>query len=102
MGCLSDDTGTENASESICKTSQWLSEDKKKIIRIISCGKEINPELAKQTPQLLQIELMHAVSFLHQRFNTGCNQINRANLDKFIQKFADLCQTEHDIKTLTN
>jgi hypothetical protein len=102
MGCLSYDTEIENAADSIYKTSQWLSEDKKKIIRIITCGKEINPDLAEQKPQLIQVELMRAVGFLHQRFNTGCNQINRANWDKFIQKFAYLCQAEHDVEALTN
>jgi len=103
MGCLNGDTKEiEKVADSIYKTSQWMSKDKKRIIRIISCGKEINPDLAKQKPQLLQIELLRAVTFLHQRFNTGCNQINRANWDKFIQKFADLCQTEHNVATLTN
>jgi hypothetical protein len=103
MGCLDDDPKEiENAADSIYKTSQWLSDDKKKIISIISCGKEINTELAEQKPQFLQIELMHAISFLHQRFNTGCNQINRANWDKFIQKFTDLCRTEHNVEVLTN
>lgn len=46
------------------------------------------------------LELRQAIWFLHERFNTGCNQINRSNWDHSIGEFANLCQQEHDVEAL--
>jgi hypothetical protein len=67
---------------------------------MISCGKDIDETLAIEKPGLLQIELQRAIHFLHDRFNTDCNQINRANSDQIIRDFADLCQHGHDMENL--
>ena len=77
-------------------------EDEKKIIRMIACGNEANETLKKENPNVLQIELQSAIYFLNQRFNTNCNQINRANWDQAIREFADLCQNENNLEKLKN
>ena len=84
----------------IYKTSMWRPENENIVVRIIACGKDADAELAKQLPSLQQIELQQVIRFLHDRFNIGCNQINRSNWDHYIGIFADLCQKEHDIEKL--
>ncbi len=100
MGFLYDEKEIEIAAEEIYNTGIWQPKDREQVIRMISCGKDMDETLANETPSLLQIELQRAVHFLHDRFNTGCNQINRANWDQVIRDFADLCQHEHDIESL--
>ena len=100
MGLLHDENEIELAAEEIYNTGIWQPEARGQAIRMISCGKDIDENLAKEKPSLLQIELQRAVHFLHERFTIGCNQINRANWDQAIRVFADLCQREHNIERL--
>jgi len=100
MGFLHDGKEIEIAAEEIYNTGIWQPENREQVVRMISCGKDFNETLANEKPNLLQIELQRAAHFLHDRFNTGCNQINRANWDQAIRDFADLCQQEHDIERL--
>jgi hypothetical protein len=100
MGFLHDEKEIEGAAEEIYNIGIWQPEAREQAIRMISCGKDIDETLANEKPNLLQIELQRAIHFLHDRFNTGCNQINRANWDQVIRDFADLCQQEHDIEIL--
>lgn len=96
MGFLSDDKLIEIAAEKIYKTGIWISEDKGWIIRMLSCGNDVDETLKNEKPNILQIELQCAIRFLYDRFNTGCNQINRVHWDQVIRDFAELCQHEHN------
>jgi len=100
MGCLSDEKEIESAAREIYNSGRWQSEDGEKVIRMVSCGNSVDASLANKKPDLLQIELQRAVHFLHDRFNTGCHQINRSNWHQTIRNFADLCQQEHNIESL--
>ena len=100
MGFLTDEKEIVTAAIEIYNTSIWQPDDKDIVVRMIACGNERNEELAEQLPKLQQIELQQVVHFLHKRFNTGCNQINRSNWDQYIGDFADLCQHEHDVEEL--
>ena len=57
MGFLYDEKEIEIAAEEIYNTGIWQPKDREQVIRMISCGKDMDETLANETLSLLQIEL---------------------------------------------
>ena len=101
MGLFRNRKKIDKIAEKVYANAFW--KDKRHVVRMIVCGKYENEKLREKMPGLVQIGLEHAIRFLRDRFNAGCNQVCRDGWDDCIREFGDLCEKEkHDIDKLMN
>lgn len=93
MGFLNTPDEIEEAALGLYNNAIWETNDNH-IVRIICCGNQINEKLKIRFPNLLQIDILQVLKFMHTRFRKGCNGIMRNNWDAFIQALANKCETE--------
>ena len=94
MGFEGNTDRVNQAAAEVYKSGCCLLEERGVGIRLLLFGAERNPELGSELPFVQQILQEQVVSYLKNRFSTGCEQITRQNWDSDIIEFSDLCRTE--------
>jgi len=92
MGFLATEDEIEKAAADVNQSGVWINTSKDTTVRLMCCGSEINPELQKRYPNMLQMRLDHIVEYMKVRFTLGCYQIHRENWDDCIVEFAKYCE----------